>query len=78
MIQPRTPGRPAGDALLQRERLLDAAIDSFAHTGIGSSSLRSIADKADEGAVVDKQKFYAMAAKNSATLVAAILKGLEP
>lgn len=46
MIQPRTPGRPAGDALLQRERLLDAAIDSFAHTGIGSSSLRSIADKA--------------------------------
>ncbi len=46
--------------------------------GIGCVVIRSIADKADEGAVVDKQKFYAMAAKNSATLVAAILKGLEP
>ena len=46
MSIPRTPGRPVGDALLQRERLLDAAIDSFAHTGISASSLRSIADKA--------------------------------
>jgi len=46
--------------------------------GIGYVVIRSIADKAAEGAVVDKQKFYAMAAKNSATLVAAILKGLEP
>ncbi len=46
--------------------------------GIGCVVIRSIADKADEGAVVDKQKFYAMAAKNSATLVAAILNGLEP
>ncbi|MEN6429025.1 MAG: 5'-methylthioadenosine/adenosylhomocysteine nucleosidase [Phycisphaerales bacterium] len=46
--------------------------------GIGCVVIRSIADKADESAVVDKQKFYALAAKNSATLVAAILKGLEP
>lgn len=46
--------------------------------GVGCVVIRSIADKADESAVVDKQKFYALAAKNSATLVAAILKGLEP
>jgi len=46
--------------------------------GIACVVVRSIADKADESAVVDKQKFYALAAKNSATLVAAILKGLEP
>lgn len=36
--------------------------------------LRSIADKADASAVVDKQKFYALAAKNSAALVLKILE----
>jgi len=46
--------------------------------GVGCVVIRSIADKADESAVVDKQKFYALAAKNSATLVAAILESLEP
>ncbi|MEN6577601.1 MAG: 5'-methylthioadenosine/adenosylhomocysteine nucleosidase [Phycisphaerales bacterium] len=46
--------------------------------GIACVVIRSIADKADESAVVDKQKFYALAAKNSATLVAAILKGVRP
>ncbi len=40
--------------------------------------IRSIADKADESAVVDKQKFYALAARNSAKLVAAILESLGP
>jgi adenosylhomocysteine nucleosidase len=46
--------------------------------GIGCLVIRSIADKADESAVVDKQKFYVLAARNSATLVAAILEGLRP
>ena len=32
--------------------------------------IRSISDNADEGAVLDKQMFYIMAAKNSASLVA--------
>ncbi len=31
--------------------------------------IRSISDKADEGAVLDKQTFYIMAAKNSSGLV---------
>jgi adenosylhomocysteine nucleosidase len=42
--------------------------------GIGCLVIRSIADKADENAVVDKQKFYALAAKNSAQLVMEILE----
>lgn len=42
----RAPGRPVGDAQLQRERLLDAAAQAFAHTGIQASSLRSIAQQA--------------------------------
>ncbi len=46
--------------------------------GVGCLVIRSIADKADESAVVDKQKFYALAARNSATLVAAILADLRP
>jgi len=36
--------------------------------------IRSIADKADSSAVVDKQKFYALAAKNAAALVQKILE----
>jgi adenosylhomocysteine nucleosidase len=44
--------------------------------GIACLVIRSIADKADESAVVDKQKFYALAAENSAKLVAGILKSL--
>jgi adenosylhomocysteine nucleosidase len=39
---------------------------------IGCLVIRSISDKADEDAVVDKQLFYAMAARNSARLVAAV------
>ena len=35
--------------------------------------IRSISDKADEGAVQDKQMFYIIAAKNSANLVAELL-----
>ncbi|MBF7729652.1 TetR/AcrR family transcriptional regulator [Pseudomonas sp. N040] len=46
MNQPRAPGRPTGDAQLQRQRLLDAALASFARHGIAASSLRSIADQA--------------------------------
>lgn len=47
--------------------------------GIACLVIRSIADKADESAVVDKQKFYALAAKNSAKFVAGILENLgEP
>ncbi len=42
--------------------------------GIGCLVIRSIADKADESAVVNKQKFYALAARNSAALVAKILE----
>jgi adenosylhomocysteine nucleosidase len=37
---------------------------------IGYVVIRSISDKADEGAVLDKQMFYILAAKNSANLVA--------
>jgi AcrR family transcriptional regulator len=43
---PRTPGRPTGDSPLQRERLLDVAVEAFAHGGIKASSLRGIAQQA--------------------------------
>ncbi|WP_079201215.1 TetR/AcrR family transcriptional regulator [Pseudomonas sp. CC6-YY-74] len=43
---PRAPGRPAGDSPAQRERLLDVAVQAFAHDGIKASSLRSIAQQA--------------------------------
>ena len=36
--------------------------------------IRSISDKADEGAVQDKQMFYIIAAKNSANLVAELVR----
>jgi len=35
--------------------------------------IRSISDNADEGAVLDKQTFYIMAAKNSSSLVAELV-----
>ncbi|MFP6798547.1 MAG: TetR/AcrR family transcriptional regulator [Pseudomonas sp.] len=44
--QSRTPGRPTGDSPLQRERLLDIAVQAFAHDGIKASSLRAIAQQA--------------------------------
>ena len=37
--------------------------------------IRSISDKADRSAVMDKQLFYTMAAKNSAGLVVKIIGG---
>jgi len=40
---------------------------------IGHLVIRSISDNADEGAVLDKQTFYIMAAKNSACLVAELV-----
>jgi adenosylhomocysteine nucleosidase len=40
---------------------------------IGHLIIRSISDKADEGAVFDKQMFYILAAKNSSTLVAELV-----
>lgn len=43
---PRTPGRPGGDSPLQRQRLLDAAVQAFAHSGIQAASLRGIAQQA--------------------------------
>lgn len=45
--------------------------------GLGCLVIRSIADKADESAVVDKQKFFDLAAQNSAQLVAGILESLR-
>lgn len=42
----RTPGRPTGASPLQRERLLDAAVQAFAHSGIKAASLRGIAQQA--------------------------------
>jgi adenosylhomocysteine nucleosidase len=42
--------------------------------GVAHLVIRSIADKADESAVVDKQKFYTLAAENSAALVQKILE----
>jgi len=45
---------------------------------IGCLVIRSISDKADRSAVMDKQLFYTMAAKNSAGLVVKIVgEGLE-
>lgn len=46
--------------------------------GIGCLVLRSVSDKADDSAVMDKQLFYTLAAKNSASLVAGIIKCLGP
>ena len=46
--------------------------------GVGCLVIRSIADKADESAIVDKQTFYATAAKNSATLIARMIQDLGP
>lgn len=43
---PRAPGRPAGETILQRECLLDAALSAFSHKGIATSSLRAIASAA--------------------------------
>jgi adenosylhomocysteine nucleosidase len=44
--------------------------------GIGCLVIRCMSDKADESAVVDKQLFYTLAAKNSASLVAGIIECL--
>jgi AcrR family transcriptional regulator len=38
----RRPGRPRADGVDQRERLLDAAVQSFASRGIGTTSLRAL------------------------------------
>jgi adenosylhomocysteine nucleosidase len=46
--------------------------------GIGCLVIRSMSDKADDSAVMDKQIFYTMAAKNSASLVAGMIKCLGP
>lgn len=46
MTRSRSPGRPTGDSQAQRERLLDAATDAFAHIGIHAASLRGIAQQA--------------------------------
>jgi TetR/AcrR family transcriptional regulator len=45
-LAPRSPGRPAGETTLQRERLLDTALAAFSHQGIATSSLRGIASAA--------------------------------
>jgi len=45
--------------------------------GIGHLVIRSISDNADEGAVLDKQTFYIMAAKNSSSLVIELVGLLE-
>ena len=42
-IQIRKPGRPPADGVNQRERLLDAALSSFADRGIAATSLRALA-----------------------------------
>lgn len=44
--EPRRPGRPRADDSNQRERLLDAAVSSFAADGVAATSLRSIALRA--------------------------------
>ncbi|MCY1497848.1 HTH-type transcriptional regulator BetI [compost metagenome] len=41
----RTPGRPLADTSDLRQRLLDTALDSFAHAGIRATSLRGIAQR---------------------------------
>jgi AcrR family transcriptional regulator len=43
---PRAPGRPAADATVQRELLLNTATDLFSHQGIQATSLRTIAERA--------------------------------
>ena len=43
----RSAGRPSGDGVDQRARLLDAAIARFARDGIGATSLRAIAADAE-------------------------------
>ncbi|MEO4045938.1 TetR/AcrR family transcriptional regulator [Pseudomonas sp. CAU 1711] len=43
---PRAPGRPAADATVQRELLLNTAVDLFSHQGIQATSLRAIAERA--------------------------------
>jgi len=45
---------------------------------IGCLIIRSMSDKADESAVMDKQIFYTMAAKNSASLVAGMIECMGP
>ena len=42
----RAVGRPAGDSQDLRERLLDVAVECFAHHGIASATLREIAREA--------------------------------
>ena len=44
--KPRAVGRPAGGAPDLRARLLDVAVDCFAHHGIAGSTLREIAGEA--------------------------------
>ncbi len=46
--------------------------------GVGCLVIRSMSDKADESAVMDKQIFYSLAAKNSASLVAGMIECLGP
>jgi len=46
--------------------------------GVGCLVIRSMSDKADQSAVIDKQLFYALAAKNSASFVAGIIECLGP
>ncbi len=54
-----------------------AAVAQICHQrGVPHLVLRSIADKADESAVVDKQKFYSLAAENAVRLVVAILRSM--
>jgi AcrR family transcriptional regulator len=51
----RTPGRPTGDGIDLRARLLDAAIACFVRDGIAGTSLRAIAS---EGAVTPALLHY--------------------
>jgi len=44
--------------------------------GVGCLVIRCIADKADESAVLDKQKFYDLAAENSARLIVEVIQCL--
>lgn len=43
MSKPRKPGRPERDAPDQRERLLDAALQTFVRDGIAAATLRAVA-----------------------------------
>lgn len=52
----RTAGRPSGDGVDQRARLLDAAIARFARDGIAATSLRAIA--ADAGVTPAMLHYY--------------------